>query len=222
MKQFALFLALVGLATTGCTSSRVFSPQARQGGGAMNVAQRQAKRMAPRSSVMKKFLAKSETSQNIQVDNEIELASYGGGRCRAGGGLMAACVNACRGGCDDGCCDDVCCAEPCSDPCCGCDDTCCDSGCCADPCCGDTCGGSGCCDMGCCDTGCSSCGGRGCGMGQRMVGRIASGCCPHAGGYPEAYNFNPSPPSGQVAYPYYTVRGPRDFLRNNPPSIGPY
>ena len=28
------------------------------------------------------------------------------------------------------------------------------------------------------------------------------------------------PPSAQVAYPYYTVRGPRDFLMDNPPSIG--
>ncbi|MCC7083441.1 MAG: hypothetical protein IT427_00360 [Pirellulales bacterium] len=29
------------------------------------------------------------------------------------------------------------------------------------------------------------------------------------------------PPCGQVTYPYYTTRGPRDFLRNNPPRIGP-
>jgi hypothetical protein len=28
------------------------------------------------------------------------------------------------------------------------------------------------------------------------------------------------PPSAQVAYPYYTTRGPRDFLLDNPPSIG--
>lgn len=28
------------------------------------------------------------------------------------------------------------------------------------------------------------------------------------------------PPSAHVAYPYYTTRGPRDFLINNPPSIG--
>jgi hypothetical protein len=28
------------------------------------------------------------------------------------------------------------------------------------------------------------------------------------------------PPSAQVAYPYYTTRGPRDFLNPNPPSIG--
>jgi len=29
------------------------------------------------------------------------------------------------------------------------------------------------------------------------------------------------PPTGAVAYPYYTTRGPRDFLASNPPSIGP-
>src|SRR5688572_18513002 len=28
------------------------------------------------------------------------------------------------------------------------------------------------------------------------------------------------PASAQVAYPYYTTRGPRDFLLNNPPTIG--
>ncbi len=32
--------------------------------------------------------------------------------------------------------------------------------------------------------------------------------------------FTPGPPSAQVAYPYYTVRGPRDFLLNDPPTIG--
>jgi hypothetical protein len=29
------------------------------------------------------------------------------------------------------------------------------------------------------------------------------------------------PPTGTVAYPYYTTRGPRDFLARCPPSIGP-
>lgn len=29
------------------------------------------------------------------------------------------------------------------------------------------------------------------------------------------------PPAAQVTYPYYTTRGPRDFLNPNPPSIGP-
>jgi hypothetical protein len=28
------------------------------------------------------------------------------------------------------------------------------------------------------------------------------------------------PPSAAIAYPYYTTRGPRDFLEPNPPSIG--
>lgn len=28
------------------------------------------------------------------------------------------------------------------------------------------------------------------------------------------------PPTATYAYPYYTIRGPRDFLLNNPPSIG--
>ena len=32
--------------------------------------------------------------------------------------------------------------------------------------------------------------------------------------------FQPGPPSAQVGYPYYSHRGPRDFLLDNPPSIG--
>jgi len=44
-------------------------------------------------------------------------------------------------------------------------------------------------------------------------------------GYPH-HHFNreyvgpQGPPTAQVAYPYYTTRGPRDFLIDNPPSIG--
>lgn len=33
--------------------------------------------------------------------------------------------------------------------------------------------------------------------------------------------FVSGPPIGTVVYPYYTVRGPRDFLAGNPPPIGP-
>ncbi len=33
--------------------------------------------------------------------------------------------------------------------------------------------------------------------------------------------FTPGPPIGQVTYPYYTVRGPRDFLQRVPTPIGP-
>lgn len=65
---------------------------------------------------------------------------------------------------------------------------------------------------------CGNCGGRGCGLCSRVANRIN----PHAGGYPEQTTFSPSPPTGQTAYPYYTTRGPRDFLQRNPPSIGPY
>ena len=35
------------------------------------------------------------------------------------------------------------------------------------------------------------------------------------------YVAQSGPNSAQIAYPYYTVRGPRDFLAKNPPSIGP-
>ena len=39
---------------------------------------------------------------------------------------------------------------------------------------------------------------------------------------PEALGmFNPGPPTGAVTYPYYTVRGPRDFLAREPRPIGP-
>ena len=35
------------------------------------------------------------------------------------------------------------------------------------------------------------------------------------------YEFAAGPPTGGVSYPYYTNRGPRDFLARNPRSIGP-
>ncbi|MGI9429658.1 MAG: hypothetical protein ACR2NM_13435 [Bythopirellula sp.] len=236
MKQFMLFLALIGLAATGCTHTRVLGTHARRGGADMKIVRQQTK---PRTNVMKSFFTKSRVKKDINADSDIQLASYGGGRCRPCCAKPrcddtccddtccddTCCDDTC---CDDTCCDDSCCGDCCDQPCCGCDDQCCGGSCCADTCCGDGCCGDGCCGSGCCgcDSGgagnCSACGGNGCGLCQRMVGRIASGCCPHKGGYPEAYNYNPSPPSGQVAYPYYTVRGPRDFLRNNPPSIGPY
>jgi len=74
------------------------------------------------------------------------------------------------------------------------------------------------------------CGHRGCGSG----GKLCASCSklafaaglghPYGGGIPHT---NPAagqqPQSGiapQYAYPYYTTRGPRDFLRDNPPTIG--
>jgi hypothetical protein len=57
---------------------------------------------------------------------------------------------------------------------------------------------------------CKGCGGRGCGLCRRGQPRAdATG------------DFTPGPPVGAVTYPYYTIRGPRDFLAKNPPSIGP-
>jgi hypothetical protein len=35
------------------------------------------------------------------------------------------------------------------------------------------------------------------------------------------YEFAAGPPTAGVTYPYYTNRGPRDFLAKNPRSIGP-
>ena len=47
----------------------------------------------------------------------------------------------------------------------------------------------------------------GCGLGARLFDRDPG--------------FRPGPPSAAVTYPYYTVRGPRDFLASDPRSIGP-
>jgi len=89
--------------------------------------------------------------------------------------------------------------------------------------CGDTCNSEcGMAESPSCGSSCDACDGAGCGLCRRVVGGVASGFCPHSGGYPEFYNYTPGPPVGQTAYPYYTVRGPRDFLQANPPSIGPY
>ena len=65
-----------------------------------------------------------------------------------------------------------------------------------------------------------------CGRGYCCGGPgVGCSCCPFCGCGPSGdqnYNFNPGPPVAQTAYPYYTLRGPRDFLLGNPPSIGPY
>jgi hypothetical protein len=54
------------------------------------------------------------------------------------------------------------------------------------------------------DPACRACGGRGCALCSRL-------CASRA----------PDPMTGVVAYPYYTLHGPRDYFVNNPPSIGP-
>lgn len=94
--------------------------------------------------------------------------------------------------------------------------------------CGDSCGCADGCSDGCglfqnggCGSGCGACGGSGCNNClQNGLSALldCDGCGASGDG---AYNFTPGPPVGQVAYPYYTTRGPRDFLMCNPPSIGP-
>ena len=85
---------------------------------------------------------------------------------------------------------------------------------------------------------CDSCGPEGCQVGCRDC--AAGHCKRHVGRYgglakhhlsPEekaalaASDYGATtpagPPTGAVAYPYYTTRGPRDFLAKKPPSIGP-
>lgn len=212
MKQLVMVFACAALVTSGCAHSGMMTAGKGCRGPACHVARTQS---APRPNIMRTAYCDS-------------------GGCALGGGCDSGCYDDCAGGCPVGCgCPDTCCegAEDCG---CGCPDEYCDCtadcgcGCpgdcgCDDPCAG---GGYGCCgDGSCCGNGrgiCGACGGQGCSMCKRMVGAVASGFCPHSGGYPEMYNYNPGPPVGQVAYPYYTVRGPRDFLQSNPPSIGPY
>jgi hypothetical protein len=55
-----------------------------------------------------------------------------------------------------------------------------------------------------------------------LKGYFASGW--RGGCHNDAYKMDQQPhgpQTAQVAYPYYTTRGPRDFLVDNPPSIGP-
>ncbi len=87
------------------------------------------------------------------------------------------------------------------------------------------------CDQGLLDASCNNghCGHRGGLLGaggyhggeQGLVNSAVSqtlDCCPTDNNY----NFQSGPPTGQVAYPYYTTRGPRDFLARKPNNIGPY
>ena len=51
------------------------------------------------------------------------------------------------------------------------------------------------------------------GNGNDRIPRLPQGMYQQAG--------PAGPPTANVAYPYYTLRAPRDFLMANPPSIGP-
>lgn len=68
---------------------------------------------------------------------------------------------------------------------------------------------------------CQSCNaGPACGPG----GGCGMGCCGggRRGGGRQPFTGNSGPPCGAVGYPYYTTRGPRDFLARSPQPLGPY
>jgi len=68
---------------------------------------------------------------------------------------------------------------------------------------------------------CATCGQGGIGGGQVMSGLANGNYSGMQGMHSGAQQpINPGPPTAAVAYPYYTHRGPRDFLLDNPPSIG--
>ena len=94
---------------------------------------------------------------------------------------------------------------------------------------GNSCGAGGCTDGGCTDS-CSdgSCGNGNCGPMGKLGGMLNpkmqtplrdNGICGNKHLYGQHFT-QPGPPTGHVAYPYYTNRGPRDFLMARPPSIG--
>lgn len=106
-------------------------------------------------------------------------------------------------------------------------------------CCMDRCGAHpwgcglwGCCKQDACGGGCGQSGCDTCGQGQETAcpscghGILGHGGCKHCGhGLSTRIDANeptgPNAQNGTVAYPYYTTRGPRDFLANNPRGIGP-
>jgi hypothetical protein len=120
-----------------------------------------------------------------------------------------------------------------------CQDGACQDGACQDGACQDgACQGA--CQDGVCPTG--HCQGGACRVGACQDGACEDGACRkrHVGRYGglakhhltpeekaalEASDYGATgpagPPTGTVAYPYYTTRGPRDFLARCPPSIGP-
>jgi hypothetical protein len=70
---------------------------------------------------------------------------------------------------------------------------------------------------------CSSCGPDGCGDPGCPPGEQCGKGMPvlRPRALDNAGRFAPGPPTGAITYPYYTTRGPRDFLAQKPESIGP-
>ncbi len=79
------------------------------------------------------------------------------------------------------------------------------------------------CKSGACGNDPCSCGHRGHGLlghhGNGLLGHHGNGLLGHQGRHQQSQGLA-GPATGTVTYPYYTVRGPRDFFLDNPPSIG--
>ncbi len=54
-----------------------------------------------------------------------------------------------------------------------------------------------------------------------MMAPTFMGMHPQRLGWHHGAMVDPGPPSAAITYPYYTVRGPRDFFQKNPTPIGP-
>ncbi len=72
-----------------------------------------------------------------------------------------------------------------------------------------------------CRSGCetSQCKSGACGNDPCSCGHRGHGLLGHHGRHQQSQGLA-GPATGTVTYPYYTVRGPRDFFLDNPPSIG--
>ena len=71
---------------------------------------------------------------------------------------------------------------------------------------------------------CATCGPSGMHDGHGLIGQHHHAQGPGQGHFAtdaRAMAGAGGPPTGAVGYPYYTNRGPRDFLAENPPSVGP-
>ncbi len=132
-----------------------------------------------------------------------------------------------RGGCNSGACGGSACG--CNSGSGGCNSGGCNSGACGNGhgvlgAIGSKLGACGSCGAGCnggCRTGCVA-GPLGWQQGGlNYSSHLQPGLCGHnAAANLNSRPFTPGPPTAQTAYPYYTVRGPRDFLLDNPPTIG--
>lgn len=211
MTRILAVALLCATSSVGCSTMKSSGPLAqRQAAGACHVASSQH---APRPDIQRTACVQPMGVMDIP-------AGEGRGRGQgllghSGHDMVNGCVS-CVADCHNGLCGDACGYGPC------------ESGQCGSGQCGSGQYGYGpqpmqcsCGNLGHC-TGCQH--NRGLAARARALAqRAASGtmqpgmCMTDA-----AYNFNPGPPTGQTAYPYYTTRGPRDFFLNNPPSIGPY